>query len=227
MMTIRAVIFDRDGVLTYFDLAAAAAYLCPLLPLQLDQVHARWERWGAQVGFPRSVVEEQRFWRSFWDQICDEESLGDEARAALQRFRYTSVIHAYPEARAALLAARRAGLRTGVLSNFTLASLDDSLEAAGLADLVDVACAAPVIASAKPQRAAYLAVTGALEVSPEECLFFDDEAPCVAGARALGMHALLVSRDAVQHQLDLGVVRDLSVLDQLDELVARAGAQAA
>lgn len=209
-MNYRAVIVDRDGVLTDFEMAAAATYFAPLLPISLWEMSDRWEAWGAKVGFPRSLAEERRFFAGFWDALADEFGLDSDSRAALHGFDYTGFLKPFADVRPALDAARRAGLKIGVLSNFTLASLEPSLEATGLADAVDAACAATVIGASKPHVQAYRIAADALGVEPRECLFFDDEQPCVDGARAAGMTAYLVDRNRNEHDLAQGVVCDLS-----------------
>jgi putative hydrolase of the HAD superfamily len=210
-----AVIFDRDGVLTDFDLAAAAAYFAALLPLSMQELATRWNAWGAIVGFPRNLEEEAKFWAGFWQQLADDFHLSPAAQGQLRQVDYTRFLQPFPDARPALLTAREYGLRTGVLSNFSLASLDGSLTAVGLADLVDAACAAPVIGASKPDQEAYLAITRALGVQPEQCLFFDDELKCVIGARQARMTAFFVNRQQASHDLPAGIVRDLAALPSI------------
>lgn len=210
-----AVIFDRDGVLTDFDMAAAAAYFKTIAPLSMEALSAHWLQWSEAVGFPRNLAEEADFWRGFWAQLVQEFELPPLVQTKLTQFDYAHFLRPYPDARPALLAARQHGLQTGVLSNFNLASLPHSLTAVGLAELVDVACAAPVIGVAKPEAEAYLTVTRALGVLPAQCLFFDDEAECVAGARRVGMRAFLVDRSRLQHDLEANIVSDLTILPQL------------
>jgi putative hydrolase of the HAD superfamily len=209
----QAVIFDRDGVLTDFNLCRAAAFFRPLLPLSMHELAVFWQEWGQLAGFPRDLTEEEQFWRAFWDHLSDELSLSDEVRTRLQAVDYVHFLKAFPESRPALQAARKRGLKVGVLSNFTLASLESSLQAVGLADLIDVALAAPVLGVAKPEARSYLAVAEALQVDPGSCLFFDDERPCVQGALAVGMHAYLVDRRRSGHSLAEYVVSDLSIVE--------------
>lgn len=210
-----AVIFDRDGVLADFDYEDAAAFFDSLLPITLDDLAVYWHTWGERTGFPGSMAEEARFWHGFWHYLGAEFALSEHALEQLLQLDYTRFFRPFPDVRPALLAAQERGLRIGVLSNFSLASLEPSLEAIGVADLVEVAAAATVIGAAKPAPAAYLAVTEALGVSPESCLFFDDEAPCVAGALALGMDAFRVDRSRATSDLAQGVVADLSVVPVL------------
>ena len=132
-----------------------------------------------------------------------------------ERFEYTSCMLPFLDARPALLEARQRKLGIGVLSNFSLASLDGSLAAVDLAELVDVACAATVIGAAKPDAKAYLTITQLLGVQPEECLFFDDEIACVEGGRAVGMQAYLVDRQSTKHEIAKGIVCDLTAVAQI------------
>lgn len=214
-MRFRAVVFDRDGVLTDFDLAAGEAFFRPRVPLTLWTIAERWERWGAAVGFPKSQSEEDHFFAKFWDALCDELALPDATRRDLHAFDYTTCLSVFADAPPAIRLARQNGLAVGVLSNFALASLEASLRTTGLAAWVDAACAATVIGFAKPDPAAYRMVAGRLGVSPQECLFFDDEMVCVEGARAVGMTAYRVDRRLAAHDLAAGVVADLSAMGEL------------
>jgi len=212
---IKAVIFDRDGVLTRFNLQAAATYFQPRVPLPLDMIRERWLVQGKEQGFPRTLEEEHVFWATFWRELGREFNLPTNVQRELDQFKYTSLIQLFDDAPGALVMARERGMRTGVLSNFSLASLEESLAAVGLLDLVDVACAAQRIGVAKPSSAAYHHIANALGVDPTECLMFDDEAPCVVGARAVGMQAYLVDRQQKHHQIGDGIVADLSAQAQI------------
>lgn len=214
-LQIKAVIFDRDGVLTYFDVVSAVAFFQPLLPISLEEIARRWVKRGKEIGFPRSLGEEVVFFREFWAAISAELGLSDEICSQLQRFEYTSCMLPFLDARPALLEVRQRKLGIGVLSNFSLASLDGSLAAVDLAELVDVACAATVIGAAKPDAKAYLTITQLLGVQPEECLFFDDEIVCVEGGRAVGMQAYLVDRQSTKHDITKGIVCDLTAVAQI------------
>ena len=133
----------------------------------------------------------------------------------LLAFDYTAYMKPFQDARAAMEHVRQQQLKVGVLSNFALASLEASLEAIGLLDLVDCACAATVIGASKPTPESYLTVCQRLEVAPQECLFLDDEVECVDGARAVGMVAYQVDRQLDEHQLSGGVVASLEILPTL------------
>ena len=214
-MLIQAVIFDRDGVLTDFKIAEAAEFFAPLLPLSMFELGEHWAAFGDAVGFPSTLAEERVFFTNFWDYLNDAYQLAPEERQQLHTVDYTQFLTAFADARPALETARNNGKRVGVLSNFSLASLDTSLAVVKLADLVDAACAATVIGVAKPQAEAYLTVARELNVAPDECLFFDDELPCVEGARVVGMQAYWVDRQRTSHALTDGIVADLTAVADL------------
>jgi FMN phosphatase YigB (HAD superfamily) len=216
------VILDRDGVLTDFDLEAAARFFSLRVPLSVWKIFARWQAWGEQRGFPRTTAEERIFFVDFWNNLCDELGLGAATRSDLQQFDYTTCLTVYPDVVPALQVAHAAGLRIGVLSNFTLATLEESLRATGLATWVDIACAATVIGVSKPDPAAYTITAARLGVAPEQCLFFDDEQECVAGALACGMQAYHVDRALSAHDIAGRKVADLSgLVSVLNQIVLK------
>ncbi len=214
-MAIRAVIFDRDGVLTQFDLEAAETFIKPRLNMTAMELAMLWMRWSSVIGTPQSLIEEEDLLRSFWMYAGDKVGVSDQVQRELFNFDYLEVVVPFPDARPALEFAKAQGLKVGVLSNFSLATLNSSLEHVGLLDLVDYAVPAPIIRYAKPHPKSYQHVLSVLGVEPEECLFFDDETPCIEGARALKMASFLVDRNAESHCLDKGIVRDLSAITEL------------
>ena len=223
MKPVRAVLFDRDGVLTRFDLAGASQFFAPLLPISIFALAARWQAAGEQQGFPRSAAEEGAFFDRFWAEAADEFHLDAAQRAALAELDYTRYVVSYPEVPSVLEQLRGQGLRLGVLSNFSLASLDRSLVGAGLAHYFDAICAAPVIGFAKPHPQAYQIALDALHVGADECLYFDDEEECIIGAQAVGMRAFLVDRRADADDLLRGVVANLQAVPQLAGDYQRGG----
>ncbi len=215
MSEVQAVIFDRDGVLTYFDMRAAMAYFLPLLPISLEELTQRWWAWRDRQTAPGSVAAEQILFEGFWNALADDLNLTLAQREQLHQFDYTTVVRPFPEVAAMLQAVKARGLKVGVLSNFELASIDASLQSAGLAGWVDVALAAPVIGVAKPDPRAYLAVARALEVPPEHCLYIDDEAEWADGARAVGMTSYWLDRERAESALSEGVMCNLSAVIEL------------
>lgn len=209
-MHIRAVIFDRDGVLAKIDVDKAKAHYESFLPVSIRDISEFWDAFGEMHGFPKTVAAEKIFWENFWHSFCKHFHLSESIQEKLFQVHYTEFMQAYPEARKVLLEVRKLNLKVGVLSNFTLASLELSLSAMHLMDLIDIAYTAISLGVSKPHPKAYLAVINALKVTPQECLFFDDEIENVEGAKAIGMHAYLVKRDELHHDISHCIVRDLT-----------------
>jgi putative hydrolase of the HAD superfamily len=208
------VIFDRDGVLTRFDHAVALELFRGVHEFQFDDALARWERWYRAAEPARDEEAERRVVTGFFAQLADHFRVEPEARGRMIGFDYLRMFQPYPDARRALSTAKKHGLRVGVLSNFPLASLAASLRKAGFEGLFDAAASAPVIGAAKPDRRAYEHMLDALGVLPRECLLVDDEAPCVEGARAIGIHAFLLDRKGTGA---LGALPDLDAFVPLLE----------
>jgi len=184
----KAVVFDRDGVLASFDRRRAANRLEPLLPFSLAELESRLRRW--HQASPGNVD----LWPRFVRYLARDRTLPEFDVEALRKVDPLTFLVAHNDAHMALTAVRARGVMTAVLSNFGLLDLDASLVALKLADLIDIARSAEQLGVAKPDPRAYLAIAKALTVEPSDCLFLDDRDDCVAGARAVGMDAIRIDR---------------------------------
>ncbi|MCA9978971.1 MAG: HAD-IA family hydrolase [Chloroflexota bacterium] len=211
----RAAIFDRNNVLIEYDFDVAQAFFGPLLPISIFELGDRWQTWGETVGFPATPADETPFWQGFWQHLGDELALSASVVAKLHTFEYVSVLRPFPDARPALQAAKDRGLQVGVLSNFPLATIETSLAATNLLDLVDIAFSSTNIGVAKPNPAAYQHIMQALDIAPTDALFFDDTRIHIDGARQLGFTAYLIDRRQADHDLKTGIINNLEILPTL------------
>ncbi len=212
---IEAVIFDRDGVIAFFDERKAVTFLSALLPISLQEMTVHWQALGQRQGWPRTLAEEATFFKLFWQQLGEHCGLDASAVQTLIDWDYKDVLKAFDDAQPVLAQLKQRGLKIGVLSNFSLASLEPSLEHLGLLKYVDVACAATVIGVAKPHAAAFEHVATQLGVAPSACLFIDDEAIHVAGAQDMGMRAYLVDRSGSTESAAAPAARITSLFEVL------------
>ncbi|WP_221088820.1 HAD family hydrolase [Deinococcus aquaedulcis] len=217
--SLRAVLFDRDDTIAYTDPGVyreAAAWMARTYSVPIDAaLQALREQWAARAltwWDLRSQAQEDAFWADYGTELTGRLGLSPEAAPQLMAaYPYEVYMKPVPHAREVLLELRARGLKVGVLSN-TLPSIDRTLKAVGLDDLVDVAVATCVVGVHKPDAGAYLHAAEALGVEPAEVLFVDDKAENVEAARALGMQAV---------QIDLrgevaGALHDLrAVLDRV------------
>ncbi|HEU0241001.1 MAG TPA: HAD-IA family hydrolase [Micromonosporaceae bacterium] len=173
-----ALLIDMDGVLRVFDrewdagverrhgLAAGSLMTTAFAPERVTPAvlgrmsHHDWMAGvGTALGAPAAVAE----WQTYHGEID-------------------------PDVRSLVLDVRAAGIPVGLATNGT-DRLDADLADLGIADLFDTVVNASSIGVAKPHPEFFAAACRALGVLPAECLFVDDSARFVAGARAAGLLA--------------------------------------
>jgi putative hydrolase of the HAD superfamily len=115
----------------------------------------------------------------------------DMTDALIESLRFAS----HGDARPAILAARAAGVRVIVVSNWDV-SLLEVLERVGLAPLVHATVTSAAIGARKPAPAIFHHALALAGVAPSAALHVGDSlAEDVAGARACGIEPVLVCRD--------------------------------
>jgi putative hydrolase of the HAD superfamily len=208
-----AILFDALGTLLTFEPPA------PHLRAALQQ------RTGTDIGeagAKAAIRAEIAYYRAHLHEGSDPEALHDlrlrcadamalpfprevvfDALMASLRF------HAYPDSAPALRALRDRGIRRVVVSNWDY-SLHERLRETGLAGLVDGALASAEIGSAKPDGAIFAAALRIAGTTPAQTWHVGDTPEAdVEGARAAGIHPVLIARDETA---PAGAVRSLSEL---------------
>lgn len=203
----RALLLDALGTLVELE--------PPVAPLRRELR----ERFGVEVGEAearRALRAEIAFYREHHDEARDAASLADlrarsavalrdalpPACAALPLGPLTEALLAslrfrpYPEVPEVLRAARDAGARLVVVSNWDV-SLHAVLDETGLAPLLDGVVTSAELGCAKPDPAILAHGLALAGVGPEEALHVGDSVEHdVAGARAAGIEPLLLVRTA-------------------------------
>lgn len=195
-MKLRAVLFDRDNTIAstdetvYQEAAIWIGTRFGLDPRQAGRVLAGlWREQEGQWWHLRSHAEEESFWESYGAELTRRLGLSPEAAAELmQNYPYERYMKPVEGAREVLTELRGRGLKIGVLSN-TLPSIERTLDAIGLRDLVDVPLATCLLGVHKPEAQAFRLAADALGLPPAEILFIDDLPENVEAARAVGMRA--------------------------------------
>jgi putative hydrolase of the HAD superfamily len=207
-----AILFDALGTLLTFEPPA------PHLRAAL------LERTGIDIGeagAKAAIRAEIAYYRAHLHEGTDPEALHDlrvrcaaamglpfapdvafDALMASLRFR------AYEDSAPTLRALRARGIRLVVVSNWDW-SLHERLHETGLAELVDGAIASAEIGSAKPDGAIFAAALRLAGTRPEETWHVGDTPEAdVEGARAAGIHPVLIARE----ERVPGAVRSLAEL---------------
>lgn len=227
MSPVKAVLFDRDETLSITDFSMyqqAAAWIEAQwgTPAQqaLKVLAQHWQE-KSQAWWPlRSHEDETEFWNEYAVELAQKLGVSpQQARQLAQHFPYEAYLKAVPNARPVLQALREKGLTIGVLSN-TLPSIDRTLQAIDLADLVDTALATCLLGVHKPDEEAFTLAAQAMNLAPSEVVFVDDRQENVDAARRVGMHAYLIDL-AGQHAQALHSLDELLVLPQQLPVVGR------
>jgi putative hydrolase of the HAD superfamily len=200
----RAVLLDAMGTLVDLD--------PPLPPLLSGLRSLGLEVSEAQAA--RALEREIRYYREHHLEGRDAASLGDlrrrcaaELRAALPAGGRSAPLdaltrvllealrfRAFPEVPGALERLRRRGLRVVAVSNWDV-SLPEALRSAGLEARLDGVVSSAMAGAAKPDLAPFAHALSLAGVRAAEALHVgDSESEDVAGARAAGIPAVLLSR---------------------------------
>lgn len=198
-LSVSAILFDRDNTLSFTNVQVyreAAAWLAKTY--QLDPENAlktmvnHWNNSAHHWNHIHTLEQEEEFWREYALQLIEQLSLPAEfAAELLKEYPYERFMQAVPGVREMLLELRQQGLKIGVLSN-TLPSIERTLVAIGLADLIDCALSSCTLGVRKPDVQAFKLAATALQLEPADILFIDDLEENIVGAKQAGMHAKLI-----------------------------------
>ena len=98
---------------------------------------------------------------------------------------------------------RKKGYKTAILSNVNSGVLERKIDPGRLGECFDELVASAEVGFIKPDVAIYTHTAEQLGVSPEECVFIDDNVTFVRAAEAVGMHGVVFEdSDHCQHAID-------------------------
>lgn len=165
-------------------------------------MHATWrevreardrgeERWGGSGG-------EAGFWRRFVAAVYARVGGGEMPDPLLASLvaHFREEVHwaLYPEVPSVLAALRAMGLKLAVVSNWD-SSLPSLLARLGIGDAFDDVIVSAVVGASKPDRGIFAEALRRAGVAPGAALHVGDSlVDDYHGARAAGLHALLVDR---------------------------------
>jgi putative hydrolase of the HAD superfamily len=182
-VTLKAVLFDMDGVIRHWDaVGAQAGEAAAGLPAgSVERVaYTVPEFWQTQVG----EVTAREWADAVGRALVAEHGPGADVAARIY-FDYAGRVD---DEMVALVAAVRERTTVALLSNAT-DQLREHLAHHDLVEAFDVVFCSAELGMAKPDVAIYRHAASVLGVEPSECFFTDDRPENVAGAREAGMHA--------------------------------------
>ena len=200
---LRAVVFDVD-----FTIVKPGPDLGPegyqalgrRFGLELDPSRYADARAAAVAAVERhpELDHDEEVWVLFTERIVQGMGgSGDTyacAEAMTRAWRHAHHFELYEDALPTLDDLRRRGLKLGLLSN---TSRDLDVFVAHHRLVVDAVLTSHAHGKTKPHEAIFRALLARLDVAPEEAAMVGDDVEAdIGGARAVGMHAVLVDRDA-------------------------------
>jgi HAD superfamily hydrolase (TIGR01662 family) len=203
-MSVRAVVFDVD-----FTLVQPGAFIGPQgyvelgrsFGLELDAGRYDAAREAALTGLvlPDDHVHDDEIWIAFTERIvvgmgADAAEARGCAEAMTRAWEDAENFLVYEDTIPTLRVLREAGLKLGLVTN-SARDLDTFVVHHGLD--VDAGVVSRDHGYSKPSPSIFRAILELLQVEPEEAVMVGDSPrDDIEGARAIGMHAILVDREA-------------------------------
>jgi 2-haloacid dehalogenase len=216
-----ACVFDAYG--TLFDVTAAARRCSDALGPKADALAALWRTRQLEYTWLRSLMGRHvDFWQVTGDALdfaMASLGIGDAGLRARLMDLYHN-LDAYPDARAALEALRRAGRPAAILTNGAPAMVAAAVKSAGLGPLLDHVLSVEEVGIFKPHPSVYELASHRLGLAPERICFVSSNGWDVAGAAEIGFLGVWVNRTgAPRERLPRGPVAEIDSLDALPRLL--------
>jgi len=225
---IRAVFFDAGNTLIhpypsigeiYSRIAAKHG-----MSFDKDEAYSAFkEAFLARRGIPLDSREKEiEWWRGIvWDAVtslCKPRDFDAYFEELFEFFTKAEAWKIYPEVVPTLEELRARGVELGVISNWD-SRLLPLLHNLGLARVFSVIAVSALVGSAKPDREIFQYALDKLGVKPEEALHAGDNIELdFKGARACGLHALLLDRNGHVPAKD-----EIPIIHSVDEVLEHVG----
>jgi 2-haloacid dehalogenase len=213
-------VFDAYG--TLFDVHSAVARYRAEIGAHAEQMSEIWRAKQLEYTWTRTLMGEYRDFRVLTAQALDYAAarfagisprLREKLLAAYER------LDAYPDAAPALRTLKEKGAQTAVLSNGTPEMLDDAVQSAGLAGLLDRILSVDAVRQFKTAPEAYALVDQAFGVSRPSISFQSSNRWDIAGAAKFGFRTVWINRAGQPDEyVDLPPSATLKSLEALQAL---------
>lgn len=201
----KAIFFDRDGTLTYFN---------PEKEAWRDSIISEWSGKPFELPYDKmsklfdlasegrdpwykTVDDERDFFRRFYKHLLIGEGvaecISERAEILFSELWCNNDRALFPETVKVLEYFKSRGYKMGVISD-TSPSLKLTLERLGIAEYFTSFTASSLVRAGKPSPVIFNAALSVLGVSADESLYVDDYKPEADGAREQGFTSFLIDR---------------------------------
>lgn len=194
-LAVRACVFDAYG--TLFDFASAAATCADVLGDRNAALTALWRDKQLQYTWLRGL---QGLHADFWKVTGDAldfslDSLGIEVPGVRERLMSLyRTLKCFEEVPDVLRKLKSAGFATAILSNGSMAMLEDAVRAAHLGGAFDWIFSVDAVSVFKPHPSVYRLAVDGLKVEASEIAFVSSNAWDAHAAAAFGMQSIWCNR---------------------------------
>lgn len=204
-MKYKAIFFDRDNTLTYFERKKENWLHCMISEWSGNPFEFSYERMISLFNLAsegrnpwyETVDEERSFFERFFKYLLTEEGVKEDIdnRASLlfSELWCNEGRALFPETVDVLEYFYSNGYKIGVISN-TSPSLEYTLQQLGIAKYFTSFTASSLVGAEKPSPIIFNAALNAQGVSAEESIYVDDYKPEADGAREQGFTSFLIDR---------------------------------
>ena len=200
-MSLKAVLFDHDGVLVASEPLHRNAWKTLFKKLNLPVTDADIASMVGKTA-PQTLEIFLNRYRPHWSRSAYplDELAQEKNNIFLELVRHTHI--AFPGVEEGLRELRARGIKTAVVSNAKRRELEIVLKATNLYDLFDVVTARDDTGTFKPDPFPYVFTAGLLELGIDECIAIEDSPPGIEAALVAGIRAAAVltsfSREVMQ-----------------------------
>jgi beta-phosphoglucomutase len=186
-MTVRAILWDLDGVLVNSMEFHYQAYREVLAPRGQELSREAYLR--ELIGLRNYVIL-----RRVLGDLSDEEVtvLAQQKEEAFRR-RIKGNVQALPGAAQLVRRAKEAGLLQAIVSSTPRANIEVMLQSLGLWEMFEVIVGEEDASRGKPDPEGFLVAAQRLGVPPEECVVIEDAPEGIAAGKAAGMRCIGVT----------------------------------
>ena len=202
-MRIRAVVFDYGNVISLPQDPKVMDELSGLVGVERDRFESAL--WSLRGDYDRGTISAKEYFKnilSSLDVFFDEKSIEDIIEIDTNSWKNINT-----ETETLMKELKTAGYMVGILSNMPhdfLVWAKENIPVFSLPHFGLFSCDVNLI---KPEEAIYRKLLSRLDLKADELVFFDDKTENIAGARAVGMEAILWRnvKDARRELISLGV----------------------
>jgi putative hydrolase of the HAD superfamily len=202
-LSIKAVVFDYGNVISLQQDPKVMDELAARVGVERDRFESAL--WSLRGDYDRGIIGAKEYFKTVLSSLAifmDEKSIEEIIEIDTNSWKNVNT-----ETEALMKELKAARYLLGILSNVPREFLAWAKKNSPVFSLPHVGLYSCDVNLVKPEEAIYRKLLSMLGVEPSELVFFDDKAENIAGAKALGMEAILWKNveDARRELLSLGV----------------------